>query len=109
MKPRWQMELEEGVKQLEAEVSKRKGVSQFDPVADGIAYAAGEFKTRLATLVAPGRELTPAEWAAEQDPPIAEQTVRNYIRQGRLEARRGPTGFLILANARVRERGTDAP
>lgn len=112
-KPRWLEELEEGVKQLDAEVAQRKAISAFDPVADGINYAAREMRTRLATLTAPGRELTPAEWAGEQDPPVSEQTVRNYIKAGRLDARRTATGFAILANAKLRPaaraRGIDAP
>lgn len=103
MKPPWLTELEAGVKQLDAEVTRRKGVSPSDPVADGIAYATSELKTRLATLMSPGRELTPAEWGADQIPPIAEQTVRNYIRDGRLDARRTHRGFLILANTPLRD------
>lgn len=100
MKPRWLQEIETGVAQLDAEVARRRGVSTTDPVADGISYAAGEIKTRIRTLTAPGRELSPAEWAAEQDPQVTEQTVRNWIRHGELEARTGPKGSRILATAK---------
>ncbi len=99
MKSRWQSEIEKGVEQLDDEVRRRKGVSTVDPVADGIAYATSEIKTRLRELMAPGRELSPAEWGAEQDPPVTEQAVRNWIRAGALDARPGPRGSLILAGA----------
>lgn len=113
MKPRWQVELEEGARQLEAEVSRRRTMSVTDPVADGISYAVSEFRARMGTLLAPGRELTPAQWGAEQDPPVVEQTVRNWMKHGEIEYREGPRGALILATAvrqkRLRERGRRAP
>lgn len=99
-KPRWQQEVEAGVTQLDAEVARRRSVSQHDAVADGISYAVSEVRARIATLTAPGRELSPAEWAAEQDPHVSEQAVRNWIKAGELAARLGPRGFLVLATAR---------
>ena len=97
MKSRWEAEITAGVAQLEADAKARKAISATDPVADGIAYAASEFKKRLESLTSPGRELTPAEWAAEQDPPVTEQSARNWIRRGELAARETSTGYLIIA------------
>lgn len=99
VKPRWLQEIESGLTQLDDEVRRRRNVSTVDPVADGIAYAASELKTRVGTLIAPGRELTPAEWGAEQDPPVVEQTVRNWIKAGELEARMTSHGYRVLATA----------
>ena len=103
-KNRWLREIETGLDQLAEECRRRKGISNVDPVADGIAYATSELRARLTTLTAPGQELTPAEWGAEQDPPVTEQCVRNWIKAGELEARRGPKGFLVLAGAERRKR-----
>jgi hypothetical protein len=102
-KARWQREIEAGIEHLATEVTKRRSVSTVDPVADGVSYAIGEFRARLATLVAPGQELTVAEWCAEQQPPVSEQAARNWIRDGELPARSGPRGFLIPAGT-VRQR-----
>lgn len=99
VKPRWLQEIDSGLTQLDDEVRRRRDVSTVDPVADGIAYAVSELKTRVGTLTAPGRELTPAEWGAEQDPPVVEQTVRNWIKAGELEARTSPHGYRVLATA----------
>ncbi len=99
MKNRWLREIETGLDQLAEECRRRKGISQVDPVADGIAYATGEIRTRLLALAAPGQELSPAEWGAEQDPPVTEQTVRNWIRAGELPARKSAKGSLVAANA----------
>ncbi len=107
MKPRWRQEIDGGIEQLDEEVSRRRRISNVDPVADGIAYAVAEMKTRVATVSAPGRELSPSEWGAEQDPPVVEQTVRNWIRAGELEARVGPRGFLILASAERRAKAKE--
>lgn len=95
-------EIETGLEQLAEEVRRRKGISTSDPVADGIAYSVGELRARLLTVTAPGQELTPAEWGAEQDPPVTEQCVRNWIRRKELEARTGSKGFLIAAGAERR-------
>lgn len=98
-KNRWLREIETGLEQIADECRRRKGISVVDPVADGMAYAIGEIRARLTTLTAPGQELTPAEWGAEQEPPISEQCVRNWIRSGELEARQGPKGFRVAAMA----------
>lgn len=100
MKSRWESEIGAGVTQLDEEVERRRAISSHDAVADGIAYATSEIKLRMTELVAPGRELSPAEWAAEQDPPVTEQTARNWIRAGELDARPGAKGYLVLATAK---------
>lgn len=100
MKPAWLTELERGMTALMDEVKRRREVTPVDAVADGIVYSLKEFKERIRVVTAPGRELTPAEWASEQDPPVTEQAARKWIHLGELEARQGPRGWLIQAGAK---------
>jgi hypothetical protein len=103
MKARWLTELESGLAELAEEVKRRREVSTIDPVADGITFAMKTMKLRVDAVTAPGVELTPAEWGASQDPPVVEQTVRNWIKAGELDARETAHGYRILASTdRVR-------
>lgn len=104
MKPPWLQELERGIAQLEGEVRRRRSVSTVDPVADGIAYAVSEFRTRVDVVTAPGHEMTPAAWGASHSPPVSEQTVRNWIKAHELDARFTPHGWRVLATAVRRKR-----
>lgn len=81
------------------EASKRKGITPTDPVADTLVYCAGELEQRVVMLesdIATAVQTVEERAAAEG---VTPQTVRAWIRNGELTARRGANGYEIPRDA----------
>lgn len=85
------------------EASKRKGITPTDPVADTLVYCAGELEQRVVMIesdIATAMQTVEERAAVEH---VTPQTVRSWIRNGELTARRGANGYEIPREAeRVR-------
>lgn len=89
------------------EVERRRRVTKADPVADTLDYVAGELTVELAQLREDCRTLTPEQYGALKG--VSAQSVRNWIRDGELEALRGARGWLIPAAAARRKKTAPPP
>lgn len=99
-KPRWQLGLEEEAAELRAIAQERRAWTTVDPVADALDQVAGRLEARIRRIFEPTVMLTPAQYAAEHDPPIDESTVRRWCARGELDFEEGTRGYLIPAGAR---------
>jgi hypothetical protein len=81
--------------------NERRKASRVDPVADAIDFCVGELEETLNATNEETRLLTPAQYAVSIQPPANVQTVRKWIRQGRLEAVKTAKGYVIPREARV--------
>ena len=99
-KPRWQLGLEELALRYRSEAAARRKATPMDPAADALDYAAGCAEEKTAELLAPTRMLTPAQYAAEQEPPVDESTVRRWCAQGQLENEKDGKSYRIPAGAK---------
>ncbi|MFL5580249.1 MAG: hypothetical protein ACJ8AO_07740 [Gemmatimonadaceae bacterium] len=87
--------------ELKAEAAKRRRVSAPDPAADALDYAADEIRVTVEELERASHELSVPEYSAYHR--VSQQTVRDWIKAGRLDARRtAARGYLIKRDARVR-------
>jgi hypothetical protein len=80
----------------------RRRASRVDPVADAIDFCISEVEGTLAQTTDELRLLTPAQYATCVEPPVSPQTVRKWVRSGRLEAVQTGRGYLIPRSAKVR-------
>jgi hypothetical protein len=102
IKPRWQLGLEELAAELRAEADRRRRWTPADPAADALDQAAAKCEEKTAELLAPTRVLTPAEYGAEQEPPVHESTVRRWCDLGELDHEKDGKLYRIPAGARRR-------
>lgn len=109
IKPRWQLGLEELAAELRAEAASRRQWTPTDPAADALDRAAARCEEKTAEILSPTRILTPAEFGAEQEPPVHESTVRRWCDQGELDHERDGKLYRIPAGAVRRERDRSAP
>lgn len=86
------------------EVERRRKITEMDPVADTLEYTASELKAEVDRLEADFKHLTPEQYAASKGGDVTAQTVRNWIKNGELEAVKGARGWLIPASAERRKR-----
>lgn len=86
------------------EVAKRRRLTNVDPVADTLEYAAGELSAELEQLREDCRMLTPEQFAQLRAGGVTPQAVRNWIKNGELEAYRTPRGWQIPAAAERRKK-----
>lgn len=98
--PLWQTHFTAEVATWEAEVARRLEIAASDPVAQGIAWAAGRLRASIAQLADASRLLTPEEWGALQTPRVSAQSVRRWIRRGELESVQAAQGALVPVTAR---------
>ena len=84
----------------QAEAARRRKISATDPVADSLAYCAGELLSQVAQLSSDTAWLSVADFA--QLSRVTPQTVRTWIRKGTLEAVATPGGWMIRREARHR-------
>lgn len=87
--------------ELRKNAAARRAVSEIDPVADAIEFCVGEIAETLAHAAEATRYLTPAGFARLHEPRVNVQTVRRWIREGRLEATRSGKTYLIRRDAAV--------
>ena len=89
------------LEELHKKAKDRRGVSNVDPVADAIDFCVGEIASTLETTAEEERYVTPAQFARMQRPRRNVQTVRRWIREGRLEAIPKGRSYVIRQDARV--------
>lgn len=94
-KSRWQQGFEQLAQEFRTVAAGRRAVVTADPAADALEYAADAAERKARSLLEPTTMLTPEEWAAEQDPPVAAGTARRWCRDGELEYIESPRGYLI--------------
>jgi hypothetical protein len=92
-------------KEYEREADERRRRWSADPLADAFAYVAADLEERAKQLTAAAETLSPAEYAAQlpADQRVTEQSVRNWIHRGELDAVLGPHGYRIPKGARRRK------
>lgn len=82
-----------------AEAERRRGISATDPVADTLAYCAGEIETRVRSLTFVARDgVTVDAFAATCE--VTAQTVRQWCRRAMVPAQLTSRGWLIAATAK---------
>lgn len=84
------------------EARRRRELSKHDPIAEALDYCAAEIQETMRPFDDPTRSLTPAQYGAEHGG-VSAQAVTKWIRNGELEATRGPRGWQIARSA-VRRR-----
>ena len=80
------------------EADRRRELSKTDPVADTLAYCAGELLARLRPVSITERDSVSVERFAELMG-VSAQTVRQWCRRGLVPARMVGTGWMIRADA----------
>jgi DNA-binding transcriptional regulator YiaG len=80
------------------EAAERRRISALDPVADTLEYCAAELQLRAREIEHAREEVTPEQYARAEG--VTVQTVRTWIRQGRLPARETPKGYRIQKDAK---------
>lgn len=100
IKSRFQLAMEEEVRQLQGLAEQFRSVTPTNPAADAIDFCAGRVLARLGRLDEPTLELSPADWGAEQDPPMSESTVRRRCKRGEIAHLERPIGIRILAGTK---------
>ncbi len=85
------------VADVDAEVAKRRAVSTVDAVADGMAFAAQEFRATLDDIERDTEEISTEQYAELHG--VTPQTVGNWIRRGELKATREGHAWQIRRNA----------
>ena len=114
IKPRWLIGIEKLALLYREMAAGRRELTPVDAAADALDAAAARADALVLELQQPTRMLTPAEWAAEQEPPVDESTARRWCRIGELDHEQTEKGFKIPAGARrvrrvVEESGLPAP
>lgn len=94
-KSRWQLGFEQLAQELRQVAAGRRHIVAADPAADALDFAAAKAEEKVRALLEPTTMLTPEEWAAEQDPPVAAGTARRWCRDGELEHIETARGYLI--------------
>lgn len=89
------------------EAQKRRRVSQADPVADTLDYCAAELARTVDEMRVGLHRVTVEQYAKLQNPPVSEQTVRNWITRGELQAERGARGGWVIDPKAKRSRRGD--
>ena len=87
--------------ELRKKAGERRGVSHIDPIADAIDFCVGEITGVLEVAAEEERYVTPAQYARSHRPALNVQTVRRWIREGRLEAIPRGRSYVIRQDARV--------
>lgn len=89
-------------KDYRREADERRRRWSADPAADLLASVADDLDERAQLLTAAIDTLSPAEYAAQLPATqrVSEQTVRNWIHRGELDAIEGPHGYRIPRGAR---------
>lgn len=106
MKSVWQREVERAAESYRREAGQRRRHSPHDPVADTLEFVANDLIERARLLSDPTTLRSIEAYAAEHQ--VSAQTVRNWIRAGKLEAvPRGRT-FLIPAGVTPPQGGRHA-
>ncbi len=100
IKPRWQQGLEELAAEFREEAAVRRRWTPVDPGADVLEQAAAKCEEKTAQILSPTRMLTPAEFGAEQEPPVHETTVRRWCDLGELDHEKDGKLYRIPASAR---------
>lgn len=85
----------------EKEAKERRRISATDPVADALDYCASEVMGELRDIERSSRYLTTDEYAAAVGVDV--QTVRRWIRAGKLAAIRAPRGYMIRHDSKPRQ------
>jgi DNA-binding transcriptional regulator YiaG len=80
---------------------QRRLVSRIDPAADALEFCAGEAIARLRSVEITKQQLTVEQFARLAHINVTPQTVRNWIRSGRLAAVDTIKGYRIAADAIV--------
>lgn len=80
------------------EAAERRRISALDPIADTLDYCASELQLRVREIEHATEEVTPEQYARAQG--VTVQTVRTWIRTGRLQARETSKGYRIAKDAR---------
>lgn len=97
---RYALALEALVQEYRETAATRRKVTPGDPGADALDYAAARAEEKVRTLDQPTAMLTPAQWAAEQERPVDESTVRRWCARGELDCERDGKTYWIPAGAR---------
>lgn len=91
--------MEQQAKSWRDEATRRRAISRADAIADTLDYCAGELTARLQDVRAVTEELTVEQFAHLES--VTPQTVRTWIRDGRLAARPTARGYRIRVGERV--------
>lgn len=103
IKPRWQLALEAHAERFRAVAASRRRYTPTDAVADALDAAAAECEQTIRALLEPTIMLTPAEWAAEQDPPVTERTARRACINGELTHVQDAQGHYLIPAGALRQ------
>ena len=106
-KPRWMLAMEALAVDYRDTAAARRAVTPVDAAADAFDVAAARVESTVLALQNPTAMLTPAQFAAEQEPPVDESTVRRWIARGELDCERDGKTYRIPAGA-LRTRLADA-
>lgn len=89
----------------ERDAAERRRRWAADPLADMSEFVAADLRERAKRFAAAAETLSPAEYAAAMpaDQRVTEQTIRNWIHRGELDAIDGPHGYRIPKGARRRK------
>jgi hypothetical protein len=79
----------------------RRAVSKPDPVADALDFCAEQALACIRNVQVTSRQLTVDQYARLAHVDVTPQTVRNWIRGGRLAATDTVKGYRIAAHAKV--------
>jgi hypothetical protein len=96
------LRVKDALSNLRTYANGRRRASRVDPVADAIDFCISEVEDTLAQTTEELRLLTPAQYATCVEPQVTPQTVRKWVRDGRLEAVQTARGYLIPRSAKVR-------
>lgn len=109
-KPRWQLALDALAEEMRREAQHRRTLTPRDAAADASDHWAARVEEVVRDVQNPAAMLSPAEWAAEQDPLVLERTARRWCERGELEHERDESGRIrIPAGARRRVGITPVP
>lgn len=86
----------------EKEAKRLKQLHVAGDVANTLEYCAGELRAQLREIEKGMRYLTTEQYADAERVDV--QTVRRWIRTGRLDAVKGPGGYTIRRDAKPRAR-----
>ena len=98
-KPRWMLAMETLAAEYRRDAAARRTVTSVDAAADALDYAAARVESTALALQNPTAMLTPAQYAAEQQPPVDESTVRRWCARGELDCEREGKSYRIPAGA----------
>jgi excisionase family DNA binding protein len=91
-------DVEKKAAQWERMVAEQRAVTTVNPPADAVEYCAKDLRVLVQRIRENTEELTPEQYARQQG--VSAETVRAWIRRGRLAFRTAGRGYLIPRDAK---------